>query len=90
MLKEFLELAKKCGNDIMLDKHNNKYSLTYNDFLGFTDEGDEEFRAYDNALAVETLEQWLENNCIDFIDEYYEIYIFNDFKVETGYLSFDI
>lgn len=91
MLKEFLELVKACGNDVTLNKYKNgKYELTYNDFLGFTDDGDEEYREYDNELAVDTLQQWLENNCTYYNDDYYTIYIFNDFKVIAGYLSFDI
>jgi len=90
MLKEFLELVKKCGNDVMFNKLEDKYFITYNDFFGFTEDGEEEFRIYDNELAVEMLGQWLKNNCIEFIDKYYETYVFNDFTVETGYLSFDI
>lgn len=90
MLDTFLTLVRNCGNDVDIWNSNNIYHLIYFDFEGFTDEWDEEFRAYSNPEAVEILMNWLENNGIETPTSYGYCYMFENFQVHPEYSSADI
>lgn len=94
ILNQFLEKVINCKNDVSLSYYQTntkEYNLTFNDFDGFDDDWDEVYRDYDNPQAVEELEDWLNENCIECDDRrLYTCYYFDDFVVETGYASYDI
>ena len=93
MLNQFLEKVNNCKNDVDLSyfsMDDKEYSLTFNDFYGFDEEWNELYRDYDNPQAVEELQDWLNENCLERKDKLYSHYYFNDFIVKTGYASYDI
>lgn len=65
MYKKFISLVNACGNDVSFYQNSNKINITFQDFLGFTDDWEEEMRDYDNPTEVAYLENWLGNNCIE-------------------------
>lgn len=92
-LIQFLEKVIKCKNDVSLSYYSlntAKLDLTFNDFAYFDDNWNEVYRDYDNPQAVAELKDWLKENCIQYDDNLYTHYYFNNFIVTTGYASYDI
>lgn len=90
MYNKLMSLIDACKNDVYFFQDSNKVYITFQDFLGFTDDGEEEMRDYDNLTEVAYLENWLWDNCIKKEEDFYTIYFFKDFSVEVGYASYDI
>lgn len=92
-LIQFLEKIIKCKNDVSLayfpSDDNNCY-LTFNDFAYFDDDWNVVYRNYSNPRSIKELKEWLKENCIECDDKLYTRYYFDDFVVETGYVSYDI
>ena len=90
MLNKFLSLIQKCGIDVDCYESEGIFHVTFQDFLGFNDNWEEEMRYYDNPAEVEYLENWLEENCNKKEEKLYTTYFFENFTVKTGYASYDI
>ena len=90
MYNKLISLIDACGNDVDFLQESNQLYITFQDFLGFTDDCEEEMRDYDNPAAVAYLENWLGNNCIKKEEDFYTIYFFKDFSVHVGYLSYNV
>ena len=90
MYNKLISLINACGNDVDFRQESNQFYITFQDFLGFTDDREEEMRDYDNPTEVACLENWLENNCIKKEEDFYTIYFFKDFSVQVDYASYDI
>lgn len=90
MYNKLISLINACGNDVYFYQESNQFYITFQDFLGFNDDWEEEMRDYDNPTEVAYLENWLENNCIKKEEDFYTIYFFKDFSVQVDYASYDI
>ena len=90
MLNKFLSLIQKCERDVDYYESDGIFHVTFQDFLGFTDDDKAEMRDYDNPAAVAYLENWLGNNCIKKEEDFYTTYFFKDFSVQVDYASYDI
>lgn len=90
MYDKLMSLINACGNDVSFYQNSNKIDITFQDFLGFTDDWEEEMREYDNPTEVAYLKNWLGNNCIKKEEDFYTTYFFKGFSVQVGYASYDI
>ena len=89
MLNTLMTLINACEDDVdFFIDHNNMLHLYINDF-----DGSDDFsiiREYDNPEAVNTLEHWLEDNCISQTGNFYTLYFFDGFCVKLRYSSFNV
>ena len=90
MYNKLVSLIDACVNDVYFYQESNQFYITFQDFLGFTDDWEEEMRDYDNPTEVAYLENWLGNNCIKKEEDFYTTYFFKDFSVQVDYASYDI
>lgn len=91
MKKEIIEKVKELGNDAdYRELRDGVIQITIDDFLGFNDDYQEEFREYENPQKVEAFKNFLESNCLKREYGFYKIYHFEDCEVILGYTSFDI
>ena len=91
MKKEIIEMVRELGNDAdFRECKNNIIVVTIDDFLGFNDNYEEEFREYENPQKVEAFKDFLESECIKKEGILYTSYTFKDCEVVLGYTSFDI
>ena len=90
MYNKLISLVDACGNDVDFYQESNKFYITFQDFLGFTDDWEEEMRDYDNPAEVAYLKNWLRHTCIKKEEDFYTTYFFKDFSVQVGYASYDI
>lgn len=90
MFDTLMTLIDACENDVDFFEEGGMIHLTIDDFEGFDDNWNEVMRDYDNPDAVDTLLNWLNENCAFKVDEFYTIYSFDNFAVQLGYTSFDI
>lgn len=90
MYNKLISLINACGNDVDFRQESNQFYITFQDFLGFTNDDKAEMRDYDNPSEVAYLENWLGNNCIKKEEDFYTIYFFKDFSVQVGYLSYNV
>lgn len=90
MYNKLISLINACGNDVDFRQESNQFYITFQDFLGFTNDDKAEMRDYDNPSEVAYLENWLGNNCIKKEEDFYTTYFFKDFSVQVGYLSYHV
>ena len=64
MYNKLISLIEACGNDVYFYQESNQFYITFQDFLGFTDDDKAEMRDYNNPAEVAYLKNWLKNNCI--------------------------
>lgn len=94
--KTLIELAKTLQNDISVDEYMDIeenipiIDITVNDFEGFTDDWEEEYRELDNPAGVDALQELLEKHYVSKEDNLYTVYYMEGYKVIWGYTSFDI
>ena len=94
MLEKLLKMLEKLGEDVdycirEIEGKKPEVVITVNDFEGFDEDWSEVMREYD-ADAMQTVIDWLEENCISAVDDFYSCYYFEEFDVELGYASYDI
>ena len=56
MYNKLISLINACGNDVYFYQESNQFYITFQDFLGFNDDWEEEMRDYDNPTEVAYLE----------------------------------
>lgn len=91
--EQVLAMAKALGNDAEVmgeDEDDNYIYVEFNDFDGFDEEWNEIDRAFDNPEAVAAFEEMLRNEALRIEDDYYVVYHFDGFEVETGSASYGI
>ena len=84
MFEELFEIYKKCDHhDVKLRRTtNHEFRLWLNDYDYFQ----EEFRDYNDSVAILKLKEWLNKNCIS--KSYFPItYNFVDFTIYITYVS---
>jgi len=85
MLKELEEVG-----DVIFFNNDNVIKVDFNDFYGFTSNGEELMRPYTNEELVNKVISFLNNNCVSKSGDFYVNYHFNDFVVVVGFSSYDI
>ncbi len=91
MKEIIIKMVKDLRDDVDFREYkNNIIVVTIDDFLGFNDNYEEEFREYENPQKVEAFKDFLESECIRKEGILYTSYTFKDCKVVLGYTSFDI
>ncbi len=87
---EVIAILESLGNDVDFMVGDNTIYVDIVDFIGFTDDWDEEYRAFDNEEAIEQFYTTMEERSKEYEENYYSTYYFTDFKVRVGYTSYDI
>lgn len=87
MMKKAIEAL---GDDATLWVHDDMLDVTFEDFEGFDDDWDEVMREYDDEEAVDAFIEMLERECVTKEGDFYVTYLFDGFKVQVGYASYDI
>ena len=90
MFNTVLTMINACKDDVYFEIEQNTIYLTVDDFCGFDKDWNEIMRDYSHPEEVNTLLEWLGNNCISKTDDLYVVYSFNGFTVKLGFTSFDI
>ena len=84
-----LEELKEVG-DVNFFDNGKVITVNFNDFYGFTSNGEELVRPYTNEKLVNKVISFLNNNCVSKSGDFYVNYHFNDFVVVVSFSSYDI
>ena len=91
MFNTVMTMIDACENDVSFEIEQNTIYLTVDDFDDFDEDGNVLIRDYDHPEGVGALLDWLDNNCISKIDDFYDpVYSFNGFTVRLGFTSLNI
>ena len=89
--QEIIDRVEALGNDAFLWDMNDYLEVTFHDYEGIDEYGDEIGRDYDNPEAVDDFIEFITQNGDDMSNSsIYDLYRFNGFQVELGYASYDI
>lgn len=90
-IMEFIKNLEKV-KDISVNSYSgeNSIDITINDFDGFNDDWGEDFCDLANPELLNEFLEFLDNNCIEKKEDYYDVYEFENFSIHIGYASYDI
>ena len=86
--EKMINMINDLKNDAIYFEY--KGIIDLDDFEGFDENWDEQFREYDDADAVENFLDTLEKEALEIDEDYYTTYKFDGFSVKLGYTSYDI
>ena len=88
--EKMMNMIKDLKNDATYFEYKGIIHVDLDDFEGFDENWDEQFREYDDADAVENFLDTLEKEALEIDEDYYTTYKFDGFAVKLGYTSYDI
>lgn len=89
-MNKLIDLLKLCGEDVDVHIFNTNVEVTFNDFLGFTEDWEEITRNFLYPTAVNNVFQYLADNGVLTSDDLYKVYSLDDYTITVGYASYDI
>lgn len=90
MKDTILERINNLGEDVYFFETEKSIEITINNFNGYYENGEEEFRDFLNPKGVQELIVYLTDNSKVIEPDFYTHYIFDEFEVSLGYASYDI
>ena len=88
--EKMINMINDLKNDAIYFEYKGIIHVDLDDFEGFDENWDEQFREYDDADAVENFLDTLEKEALEIDEDYYTTYKFDGFSVKLGYTSYDI
>ena len=89
MFELVLKEIEKLGKDVEVTVKEKNIEVMVLDFDGFDEDGSEIYLDY-NEEKIEEFEEWLQKHCLEYSNDFYQYYHFEDFCVTIAYASFDI
>lgn len=88
--EKIIDMIKDLKNDATYFEYKGIIHVDLNDFEGFDENWDEQFREYDNVDGIKNFLNILEKEALEIDEDYYTTYKFDGFSVKLGYTSYDI
>ena len=88
--EQVIAICETAGRDLFVCDCDDEVIVEVYDFIGFNDDWSEEMRQLDNAELVNTIYDIFKKHCNEFIEDFYDSFIFDDFTVTWGYSSYNI